>query len=122
MGFDNVHACLCKTKVCVIRYVSLGTFSRLFERCGRSPCSLLDIKCGKYNTWTYDREVLVGYWLQLRGHGSKPMGRDPQVGRGNIPMMKDTRKRKYREDFIKFGFTSLVINGDERPQCVRDMM
>jgi hypothetical protein len=30
--------------------------------------------------------------------------------------MKDTRKRKYQDDFIKFGFTSIVINGYERPQ------
>jgi uncharacterized protein YhfF len=32
--------------------------------------------------------------------------------------MKDTRKREYQEDFTKFGFTSVVTNGDERPQCV----
>jgi hypothetical protein len=32
--------------------------------------------------------------------------------------MKDTRKGKYQEDFIKLGFTSIVINDDERPQCV----
>jgi hypothetical protein len=32
--------------------------------------------------------------------------------------MKDTRKRKYQEDFTKFGFTSIVTNGDERPQGV----
>jgi hypothetical protein len=31
---------------------------------------------------------------------------------------KDTRKRKYREELIKYGFTSIVINGEERPQCV----
>jgi hypothetical protein len=27
--------------------------------------------------------------------------------------VKDTRKRKYKEDFIKFGFNSIVINGNE---------
>jgi hypothetical protein len=32
--------------------------------------------------------------------------------------LKDTRKRKYREELIKYGFTSIVINGEERPQCV----
>jgi predicted transcriptional regulator len=32
--------------------------------------------------------------------------------------MKDMRKRKYQEDFIKVGFTSLVINGSERPQYI----
>jgi hypothetical protein len=32
--------------------------------------------------------------------------------------MKDMRKRKYQEDFIKVGFTSVVINGSERPQCI----
>jgi hypothetical protein len=32
--------------------------------------------------------------------------------------MKDTRKSKYKENFIKFGFTSIVINGDERLQCM----
>jgi hypothetical protein len=32
--------------------------------------------------------------------------------------LKDTRKRKYQEEFIKYGFTSRVINGDERPQYV----
>jgi hypothetical protein len=32
--------------------------------------------------------------------------------------LKDTRKRKYQEEFIKYGFTSTVIDGEERPQCV----
>jgi hypothetical protein len=32
--------------------------------------------------------------------------------------MKDTMKRKYQEGFKKFVFTSIVTNGDERPQCV----
>jgi hypothetical protein len=32
--------------------------------------------------------------------------------------LKDTRKRKYQEEFIKYGFTSIVINGEERPQFV----
>jgi hypothetical protein len=32
--------------------------------------------------------------------------------------MKDIRKRKCQEYFIKFGFTSIVINGSERLQCV----
>jgi hypothetical protein len=32
--------------------------------------------------------------------------------------MKDTRKRKYQKEFIKYGFTSIVINAEERPQCV----
>jgi hypothetical protein len=32
--------------------------------------------------------------------------------------LKDTRKRKYQEEFIKYGFTSVVISGEERPQCV----
>jgi hypothetical protein len=32
--------------------------------------------------------------------------------------MEATRKRKYQDDIIKSGFTSLVINGEERPQCV----
>ena len=27
-------------------------------------------------------------------------------------------RRKYSEDFIKFGFTSIVINDEPRPQCV----
>jgi uncharacterized protein YhfF len=31
---------------------------------------------------------------------------------------KDTRKRKYQEDFTELGFTSIVTNGDGRPQCV----
>jgi hypothetical protein len=32
--------------------------------------------------------------------------------------LKDTRKRKYRQELIKYGFTSIVINGEERRQCV----
>jgi hypothetical protein len=32
--------------------------------------------------------------------------------------LKDTRKRKYQEEFIKYGFTSIVIKGEEWPQCV----
>jgi hypothetical protein len=34
-----------------------------------------------------------------------------------VEQMKVTRKRKYQKDFVKFGFTSIIINGDERPQC-----
>jgi hypothetical protein len=29
--------------------------------------------------------------------------------------LKDTRKRKYQEEFIKYGFTSVLISGEERP-------
>jgi hypothetical protein len=32
--------------------------------------------------------------------------------------MKDLRKRKYQEDFVKFGFTSRVITGDEGRLCI----
>jgi hypothetical protein len=32
--------------------------------------------------------------------------------------LKDTRKRKYQEELIKHGFTSIVINREESPQCV----
>jgi hypothetical protein len=32
--------------------------------------------------------------------------------------LKDTRKRKYQEEFIKYGFTSIVISGEERPHGV----
>jgi hypothetical protein len=32
--------------------------------------------------------------------------------------MKDARERKCQKDFIKFRFTSVVSNGNERPQCV----
>jgi uncharacterized protein YhfF len=32
--------------------------------------------------------------------------------------LKGTRNRKYQDEFIKYGFTSIVINGEERPQCV----
>jgi hypothetical protein len=32
--------------------------------------------------------------------------------------LKDTRKRKYEEEFIKYGFTSVVINGEESLQCM----
>jgi hypothetical protein len=32
--------------------------------------------------------------------------------------LKDTRKRKYEEELIKYGFTSIVINREEIPQCV----
>jgi hypothetical protein len=32
--------------------------------------------------------------------------------------LKDTSKRKYQEEFIKYGFTSRVINEEERPQCL----
>jgi len=33
--------------------------------------------------------------------------------------MKDTRKTKYQQDYYaKSGFTSVVINDNERPQCV----
>ena len=28
------------------------------------------------------------------------------------------RKRKYSDDFLKWGFTDIVIAGVERPQCV----
>jgi hypothetical protein len=33
--------------------------------------------------------------------------------------LKDTKKMKYEEEFMKHGFTSVVINGKERPQCVK---
>jgi hypothetical protein len=29
--------------------------------------------------------------------------------------VKATRKRKYQDDFIKSGFTGIVIDGDARP-------
>jgi hypothetical protein len=32
--------------------------------------------------------------------------------------MKDAMKRKYQEDFIKFGLTSMLVNGDGMLQCV----
>jgi hypothetical protein len=32
--------------------------------------------------------------------------------------LKDTRKRKYEEELIKYGFTSIVINREEILQCV----
>jgi hypothetical protein len=32
--------------------------------------------------------------------------------------LKDTSKRKYEEELIKCGFTSIVINTEEIPQCV----
>jgi hypothetical protein len=35
-----------------------------------------------------------------------------------VGLLKDTRKRKYQKEFIKYGFTSIVNNGEERPQCV----
>jgi len=28
------------------------------------------------------------------------------------------KKRKYIEEYLKFGFTSIVCNGIEKPQCV----
>jgi hypothetical protein len=36
--------------------------------------------------------------------------------------LKDAKKIKYQEEFMKFGFTSVVSNGDEWPQWVRDML
>jgi hypothetical protein len=32
--------------------------------------------------------------------------------------LKDTRKGKYEEELVKYGFTSIVINREEIPQCV----
>jgi hypothetical protein len=32
--------------------------------------------------------------------------------------MKDTMKRKYQKGYIKSGFSSVVINGNERPLCI----
>lgn len=32
--------------------------------------------------------------------------------------LKDTRKTNYQEEFVQCGFISVVINGEERPQCV----
>ena len=32
--------------------------------------------------------------------------------------MKSTKKRQYQEDYIQYGFTSIVKNGLELPQCV----
>jgi hypothetical protein len=32
--------------------------------------------------------------------------------------LKDKRKRKYQEEFLKYGFTSVVISGEERPRYV----
>jgi hypothetical protein len=36
--------------------------------------------------------------------------------------MKYAKKMKYQEEFMKFGFTSVVSNGDEWPQWVCDML
>jgi hypothetical protein len=33
--------------------------------------------------------------------------------------LKDMRKRKYQEELIKYGFTSIVMNRERRPQCVK---
>jgi hypothetical protein len=33
--------------------------------------------------------------------------------------LKDTIKKNNQEEFIKYGFISIVINGKERPQCVK---
>jgi hypothetical protein len=35
-----------------------------------------------------------------------------------VGTLKDTRKRKYQEEFLKYAFTSIVINGEEKLQCV----
>jgi hypothetical protein len=32
--------------------------------------------------------------------------------------LKDMTKRKYQEEFIKFGFTSIITMEEERPQCM----
>ncbi|XP_060616127.2 protein FAM200C-like isoform X1 [Anolis sagrei] len=43
--------------------------------------------------------------------------------RSNHPMTldrveKNVKKRKYREDYLQYGFTSVIIAGVEKPQCV----
>jgi hypothetical protein len=35
-----------------------------------------------------------------------------------VEPLKDTRKEKYKGELIKCGFNAVVINGDEKPQCV----
>ena len=35
-----------------------------------------------------------------------------------MAMANNKRKRKYVEDYINFGFTSIISAGKEKPQCV----
>jgi hypothetical protein len=32
--------------------------------------------------------------------------------------LQGTRKKKYQEEVIKYGFTSVIINGEGRPQLI----
>ena len=43
-----------------------------------------------------------------------------QPHRKEIPIQRSNQlyRRKYSEDFIKLGFTSILINDEPRPQCV----
>ena len=43
-----------------------------------------------------------------------------QPHRKEIPIQRPNQlyRRKYSEDFIKLGFTSMLINDEPRPQCV----
>ena len=45
---------------------------------------------------------------------------DPQPRRKEIPEQRRNQlySRKYSEDFIKLGFTCILINDEPRPQCV----
>ena len=45
---------------------------------------------------------------------------DPQPRRKEIPEQRPNQlyRRKYSEDFIKLGFTCILINDEPRPQCV----
>nr|XP_008103991.1 PREDICTED: SCAN domain-containing protein 3 isoform X1 [Anolis carolinensis]XP_008103992.1 PREDICTED: SCAN domain-containing protein 3 isoform X1 [Anolis carolinensis]XP_008103993.1 PREDICTED: SCAN domain-containing protein 3 isoform X1 [Anolis carolinensis]XP_008103994.1 PREDICTED: SCAN domain-containing protein 3 isoform X1 [Anolis carolinensis]XP_008103995.1 PREDICTED: SCAN domain-containing protein 3 isoform X1 [Anolis carolinensis]XP_008103997.1 PREDICTED: SCAN domain-containing protei len=59
----------------------------------------------------------------LVNQGNGPLTAETYGERTNHPMImdrveKNVKKRKYREDYLQYGFTSIIIAGIEKPQCV----
>ncbi|XP_042243550.1 zinc finger BED domain-containing protein 5-like [Homarus americanus] len=46
------------------------------------------------------------------------MIRATERSRRNLEPIMSVKKRGYDHSYIEYGFTSIIINGEERPQCV----
>nr|XP_021512928.1 protein ZBED8-like [Meriones unguiculatus] len=108
--------------------------SQLLDQQSRGPCSLeikqflecaqnqSDVKlCEGFNE---DRQENIYFqWSQELSHSSSiHLQAEPstcedhprRVGR----VEKNVKKRRYNEDFLQYGFTSIITAGIEKPQCV----
>jgi hypothetical protein len=62
------------------------------------------------DSWLIKQSKLVESDIDILGATSSTLD--------GSPAEKKRRVRKYQTDFLTFGFTCQLVNGEERPQCV----